>query len=75
LDKLFNIVKQLEVERRSNSQMLKRDTNSNNSMRARRRLSFAETLRCTVTASTVTPAHTLMALISFKRRHIFQAIL
>jgi len=53
--------------------MLKRDTNSDNNMRARRRLSCAETSRCTEAASLETPAHMLMVPINFRRRLISQA--
>jgi hypothetical protein len=53
--------------------MPKKDNNSNNNTKARRRLNYAETLRCTVAASSVTPAHTHMVLTSFRRRHISQA--
>jgi hypothetical protein len=73
LDKLFSTVKPPEVERRSNSTMLKKETNSDKTTKARRRLSYAETLRCTEAASLATPAHTLMVPINFRRRLISQA--
>lgn len=75
LDKLFNIVKPQEVDRKNNSQTLMRDITSSNSMRWRRRLNCAETLRCTVAANMVTHAHMPTDPINSKRKHIFQVIL
>lgn len=74
LAKQISIVKQQEAERRSNSAMPTRDSNSSSNMKPRRRLSFAETSRCTTAASMETLAHMHMVPINFKRRHIFQAI-
>jgi len=73
LDKPFNTVKPLEANRRENSIMPTRDSNSNNNMRAKRRLNCAETLKCTEAASSVTPAPMHMAHINFRRRLISQA--
>jgi len=73
LDKPFNTVKPLEAKRRSNSTMLRRDTNSDNNMRAKRRLSCAEILKCTEAASSVTPAPMHMDNTNFRRRLISQA--
>jgi len=53
--------------------MLRRDTSSDNNMRAKRRLSCAETLRCMEAASSVTPAHMHMVTTNFRRRLISQA--
>jgi len=72
-DKHSNTVKPLEAKRRSNSTMLRRDSNSDNNMRARRRLSCAEISRCMAAASSVTPAHMHMDLTNFRRRPISQA--
>jgi len=72
-DKPFNIVKLLEEERKSNSQILKKDSNSDSNMRARRRLNFAETSKCTVNASMVTLALMPMEPNNSRRRHISQA--
>jgi len=65
---------QEEVER-SISPMLKKDSSSSNSMKVRRRLNCARTLRCMEVASMETHALTLMAFIKFKRKLISQAIL
>lgn len=59
--------------RRESSTTLKRDTNSDNSMRARRKPSSARTSRCTADASMATTAHTHMEPNSFRERHISQA--
>jgi len=73
LDKHSNTVKPPEAKRRDNSTMLKREPYSDNNMRARRRLSYAETSRCMEAASSVTPAHTHMDPTNFRRRPISQA--
>jgi len=73
LAKPFSTVKLPEVERRSNSTMLRKDFNSDNNTRAKRRLSCAETSRCTEAASLVTPAHTLTVPTNSRRKHISQA--
>jgi len=61
------------VERRNNSTMLRTESNSDSSMKARRRLSYAGTLRCMALADMATPARMPMALTSCKRRPIFLA--
>lgn len=67
-------MKQQDLETKSNSTMLMRDSNSSNSMKVRRRQSFAETSKCTETASMEIHAHMHMVLINFRKRLIFQAI-
>lgn len=75
LDKLLSTVRPQEVPERSTLVMLKRDSSLSNSMRAKRRLNYAETLRCMATASMETPAHTPMGISNSKRRPTFLAIL
>lgn len=72
-DKPSTSVRPPEEWKRDNSTMLRRETNSDNNMRARRRLSCAETSRCTEAASLVTPAHMPMVPTNFRRRLISQA--
>lgn len=67
-------MKQQDLETKSNLTMLTRDSNSSNSMKVRRRQSFAETLKCMETANMEIHVHMHMVLINFKKRHIFQAI-
>jgi len=57
--------------KRRHSTMLKREFNSDKLTKWRRRLSSAETSRCTEPADTVTPAHMPTDLTNSKRRHIF----
>lgn len=66
-------VRQLEEPGKRISTMLKKDSNSNNNMKAKRKLNCAETLKCTVNANLVTLAHTLTEPTSSKRKPIFQA--
>lgn len=53
--------------------MPRRESNSDNNTRARRRPSCAETSRCTVPADTATPAHMPTEPTNSRRRPIFQA--
>lgn len=53
--------------------MLRKDINSDNNTKPRRRPSFAETSKCMDHASSETPAHTLTVPINYKRRPISQA--
>ena len=74
LAELSNTVKPPEPERET-SLMLRKDINSDNNTRPRRRQSCAETLRCMKDASTVIPAHMHMVLTNFRGRITFQATL
>jgi len=70
-----SIAKQLEEERERLLETLKRDSNSNNNMKAKRKLNCAEISKCMDNANSVTLAHMHMVLISSKRKHISQATL
>jgi len=65
--------KQLEELERRYSRMPKRDSNSSNNMKQRRKLNCAETSKCMVHANSVILAHMLTESINFKRKHISQA--
>jgi len=62
-----------EVPGRSNSLMLKRDSNSSSNTKARRKPNCAETSKCMDNANSATPAHTHTEHTSSKRRLTCQA--
>lgn len=51
-----------------------KEFNSDNNMNLRRKLNFAETLKCMENANSETHAHMLTENINSKRRHTYQAI-
>lgn len=63
----------LEVPERRYSTMLKRDSNSNNNTKRRRKPNCAEISKCMDNANLVTPAHTHTEHTSSRRRLISQA--
>jgi len=76
IEKLVTLitVKLPEVLARRPSQMQKSDRHSDNNTSKRRKLSYAETLKCMENANSEIHALTLMEDISFRRKLISQAI-